>query len=70
MTPRSDDISLFGCGDIAKNPEVHVCIVKNGILCDDNHIGVIYVQSPSVAVGYFPANRTVFTVGTWFDFDP
>lgn len=59
---ENETIQLFSCGDVRKNPETTIKIVKNGEDLGENRVGEIYVASLSLAKGYYPNHVESFHV--------
>ena len=61
-TKKSDVVELFSCGDVKKNPEVVIRIVKDNETLEDDRVGEIFISSPSLAAGYYPSSTEAFSV--------
>ena len=55
-------MELFSCGDVTKNPEVVIRIVKDNEALEDDQVGEIFISSPSLAAGYYPSSTEAFSV--------
>lgn len=61
-TKKSDVVELFSCGDVKKNPEVLIRIVKDNEALEEDLVGEIFLSSPSLAAGYYPSSTEAFSV--------
>ena len=53
---------LYSCGNASKNAGIRIVIARESSICGEDQVGEIHVQSASVARGYYPDNRSCFTV--------